>query len=99
MQVKNNASFTVIALTWHITYGYGQEVSIEPGETSVVLGPYIGEMGGCDCTLHFSDVTYECHEGLDAANVFHISAGNQCIIGNEQSGLTIRHYLEDLLVG
>lgn len=97
MKVKNNASFAVIAIAWDYRFGFGEEVAIQPGETLEVPGPYVGEMGGGTCTLHLSDVTYECHEGADEANIFHISAGHQCALGNDQSGLTIRHYSEDLL--
>ena len=51
MKVTNNTSFTLIAFGWFQSKGYGDDVSISPGQTADVNGPYLGEMGSGHCYI------------------------------------------------
>jgi len=98
MNIVNKATFPIIAVCWHKKYGYGDEEDIEPGQSSNVVGPYIGEMGGGSCRLVMpGEIT--CHEESDDEFGFHVSEGDQLNLGNGESGITVRHHLNDLKLG
>ena len=97
MNVVNKTTFPVIAMCWHETYGYGYEETIESGKSMDVSGPYIGEMGGGSCCLAMTG-KITCHEKSDDEFGFHVSEGNQLNLGNGESGVTIRHHLDDLIL-
>ena len=98
MNIVNKTSFPVIALCWHKQYGYGYEVTIDPGQSKEVSGPYIGEMGEGSCRLAMpGEIT--CHEDEDGESGFYVSDGNQLSLGNGESGITIRHHENELILG
>lgn len=98
MDVQNNTTFTVIALSWHKNHGYGNQVSIPPGESAKIPGVYVGIMEDKACYTVLPESTIVCHEEQDNENGFHVSRGNQCPLGDGISGITIRHHSEDLIV-
>jgi len=55
MKVINQALFPVIAVFWHKTHGFGEEVEIPSGGYSDLKGPYIGDMGNGNCHLALDD--------------------------------------------
>ena len=46
MRVINNTSYPVIAFGTETRLGYGEDVTVQPGEFADVSGPYVGESGG-----------------------------------------------------
>lgn len=94
MKVTNKASFAVVALGWHETLGRGLPVTILPGETGEVSGPYVGPLDDGECYLAFTgEIT--CHEGKDCPEGMHISPTeplhtSQDACGN--SGVSIYHH-------
>ena len=97
MNIVNKTTFPVIATCWHKKYGYGDEETIEPDKSMDVSGPYIGEMGGGSCCLAMPG-KITCHEKSDDEFGFHVSEGNQLNLGSGESGVAIRHHLNDLIL-
>ena len=90
MKVTNNTSFTLIAFGWFQSKGYGDDVSISPGQTADVNGPYLGEMGGGHCHIALpGGIT--CHEGPDSEDRFHVSQGEPLNLADGDRGVTVRH--------
>lgn len=105
MNIVNKTSFPVIAVCWHRQYGYGEEKTIEPGQSGKVPGLHLGEgeIKGVDhCSPMPGEIT--CHEGEDNEFEFHVSEGNQLNLGNGGStessefGVTIRHCDNELIL-
>lgn len=95
MKVTNNTSFAVIAFGYHTRRGYGDDVTIQPGEFADVSGPYVDEMDGGSCYIHLSgEIT--CHEGLDDDNGFQVIQGAPLCLSAEDRGVTVRHYLDEV---
>ena len=94
MDITNSTSFEVIAFGWHTDRGYGDDVSIQPGETKEVNGPFIGEMGGGDCHI-LIEGEINCHEGPDDENGFQVLEGAQLSLAAGDKGITVRHHSED----
>lgn len=91
MKITNNASFPVVAFCWDINLGLGTDVTIEPGDTGEVQGPYLGEMGGGSCYLVVEgDIV--CQEAPDDKNVFQVIPGKPLVLANSGRGVTVRHY-------
>jgi hypothetical protein len=98
MKVTNNCSFAVIAFGWHVAYGYGGDVRIEPGRSAEISGPYVGELDGGSCHIALLGEDVVCQEAPDEENGFHVSMGNQLSLGSGKTGsrgITIRHFSED----
>lgn len=94
MDITNKTSFPVIAFGWHIERGYGNDVTIEPGETKLVSGPYVGDMEDEPCFIHIAgEIT--CHEDPDNDSGFHVSADNQLNLSADKTGFCVRHHSED----
>lgn len=94
MKVTNYASFPIVAFGWHVQHGISMDVTIKPGVTGEVSGPYLGEMGGGDCFIHFEG-ELRCHEGEDSDSEFHIGQGKPISFGHKgESGITVRHHLD-----
>lgn len=98
MEVFNNTSFGLIAFCWHIEYGYGDDVEINPGESAHVRGPYLGEMGGGDCHILVSG-KITCQETPDDDNGFLVAAGSQLNLRSGKVGVTVRHLSENRIIG
>ncbi len=98
MDVTNKTTFPIIAMCWHTMYGYGDEKTIEPGQSEDILGSYIGEMGGGKCHL-IKEGKITIHEAPDDESGYHVSKGHQLNFGNEESGVTVRHHSDDLELG
>ena len=98
MNIVNKTSFPVVAVCWHKQYGYGDEETVEPGQSKDILGPYLGKMGGVSCHLSMSG-KIACHKKQDDESGFHVSDGNQLNLGSGELGVTIRHYSNDLALG
>lgn len=96
MNVTNKTNEAIIACAWHTSYGPGDDVQIEPGETKEPIGPYIGEMGGGSCHLILpGDII--CHQKEDDDNGFQVIKGLQLeLTADGVQGVTIRHFSEDL---
>ncbi|EKE10934.1 MAG: hypothetical protein ACD_15C00175G0004 [uncultured bacterium] len=98
MKIINNCSFAVIAFGWHLEYGYGEDVRIEPGQSAEIAGPYVGELGKGSCFIALSGEDVVCQEAPDDENGFHVSMGNQLSLGSGSTGsrgMTVRHFSED----
>lgn len=96
MKVTNNTTEAIIACTWHATYGPGDDIQIEPGETKESRGPFIGEMGGGDCYLILPGEII-CHEKEDDENNFQVIKGSQLELTEDGvQGVTIRHFSENI---
>lgn len=97
MKVTNNTSYPVIAFGSETMtgLGYGDDVTIQPGDTVEVSGPYIGEMDGGDCYIHLAgEIT--CHEGPDDDNGYQVIQGNPLCLSASRRGVTVRHHLDPL---
>ena len=99
MKINNECSFPVIAFGWHRIHGYGQAEIVEKGIYKEITGPFIGVMGGGRCNLALpGEIT--CHEGPDDDFRFQVLDGRQLNLSiDETTGITIRHYLNDLELG
>jgi hypothetical protein len=95
MQVTNDASFPVIAFCFHSDVGYGNDVTIEPGESAEVQGPYIGQMDGGDCHV-IVEGSITCHEKPDDENGFQVLPDQQLHLANGVKGVTVRHYSDEV---
>lgn len=93
MKITNDTSYPIIAFGSVRRYGYGEDVSIQPGESANVSGPYVGEMGDGDCHLHVAGEII-CHEGSDDGNCFQVIQGAPTNIDADGRGVTVRHHLD-----
>jgi len=97
MKVTNNTEEAIIACTWHTSYGSGDDIQIESGETKEPIGPYIGEMGSGSCRLVLSGNDIICHQKEDDENGFQVIKGLQLeLTADGIQGVTIRHFSEDI---
>jgi hypothetical protein len=88
MKVTNRTSFTVRAFAYSKKYGNGGDVNIAPGETKVLDGPRIGEMGGGACRLVVpGDVT--CQELPDDDNGFQLLPNEPLVLEIDGKGVNI----------
>lgn len=94
MKVTNKASFDIIAFGVHVPKGYGDDVTIPPGETAEISGPYVGEMGDGSCYIHL-DGEVTCQEEPDDDNGLQIGRGNPICLQGGNRGVTIRHYADE----
>ena len=93
MKVINGTTYPLIAFGWHLERGYGSEVTINPGESAEVSGPYLGEMGGGDCHIAIEgEIT--CQEGPDDDKGFQVVLGGQLNLKSDNVGITVRHHSE-----
>ncbi len=93
MKVTNNTPEQLIAFAWDTRYGYGDDTSINPGETKEVVGPYIGDMGTGSChIIPKGDIV--CQTIPDDEKGFYVSKGNQLFLQADTSGISIRHFSE-----
>ena len=98
MKVHNSTSYPIIAFVWHIRRGYGEDVTINPGETAEVIGPYLGKMGGGSCRIAFPG-EISCQEGPDDASGYQVGVGNQLNLKSDSDvGITVRHYSEPRMI-
>ncbi len=96
MKVTNKTTFPVIVVCWHRGHGYGEEETIQPGETAEVLGPYLGMMGVGHCHVEVPGEII-CHEDPDDEDErYHVSKGNQLVLSGEERGTTVRHHEEEI---
>lgn len=94
MKVTNNTSYPVIAFGTETRLGYGEDVTVQPGESADVSGPYVGEMGGGDCYIHLAgEIT--CHEGPDDDSGFQVIRGTPLCLSAGGRGVTVRHHLDE----
>lgn len=91
MKVTNHASFPVVAFGVHVQRGYGDDVTIQPGQSADVSGPYVGEMDGCSYYVHI-DGELACHEKPDDDSGFEIARGKPICLQSGSKGITIRHH-------
>lgn len=91
MKVTNNTSFVVIAFGWREPTGYADDVSIAPGATEDVNGPYVGEMNGHPCFVALEG-ELTCQETPDDDNGIQILPGMHIYLGAGDRGITIRHH-------
>ena len=94
MKVTNHAACPTIAFGIVAKVGYGEDVTIQPGESADVSGPYLGEMGGGDCYIHLEG-TITCHEGPDDDHGFQVIQGTPLCLGNGGRDVTVRHHLDE----
>ncbi|MDP2655219.1 MAG: hypothetical protein Q8P17_01525 [bacterium] len=93
MKVINSTSFALIAFGWYQPKGYGDDVSISPGQSAEVNGPYIGDMGDGHCYVALAgEVT--CHESADDEHAFHVGKSEPLSLADGDKGFTIRHYTD-----
>ena len=92
MKVLNKTSFSLIAFGWHEDIGYGDDVTILPGETGEVNGPYLGEMGGGDCHVALVGELV-CQEAPDDKTGLQVLKDQPLSLGGGNRGITIRHHL------
>lgn len=96
MKVTNNTSYPVIVFGTETRLGsYGEDVTVQPGESADVSGPYVGEMGGGGCYIHLAgEIT--CHEGPDDDSGFQVIRGTPlCLSAGGGRGVTVRHHLDE----
>lgn len=94
MQVKNNASFPVIAICSVSSCGEGENRLIQPGASAQVLGPPIAnKIEGRICYFVATGVII-CHDNPDNHNGFHVAKGHPLHIGKEDARITILHHLD-----
>lgn len=95
MKIINNASFAVIAFGWHNKKGYGDDVTIEPGSSAEVNGPYIGEMDNVSCFVCIPGKII-CQETPDSGDGYEvrIELGFPVTVASRDKGITIRHHSE-----
>lgn len=96
MQVTNKTSYPLVAFGWHLQRGYGEDVTINPGETKEVLGPYLGEMDGPCHVLVPGEIS--CQEGPDDGNGFQVTLGSQLNLKSDSVGVTVRHHSESRII-
>lgn len=95
MKVINSTSYPVIAFGMETSRGYSEDITIQPGESADVSGPYVGEMGGGDCYIHLAgEIT--CHEGPDDDSGFQVVQGTPLFLLAGGRGVTVRHHLDEL---
>ncbi|QQR78432.1 MAG: hypothetical protein IPJ68_05135 [Candidatus Moraniibacteriota bacterium] len=94
MKVINKTSYPIIAFGYHVEQGYAEDVTIQPGESADVSGPYVGEMGGGDCYIHLEGAI-TCHEGPDDDHGFQVVRGTQLCLSADGRGVTVRHHLDE----
>lgn len=97
MKVSNTASYPLIAFGWHVQRGYGNDVTINPGETKEVLGPYLGEMDGGSCHVLVPG-EISCQEDPDDDRGFQVGLGNQLNLKSDNVGITVRHHSEPRII-
>ena len=91
MKVINETSFPIIAFGIDTEIGYGNDVTIQPGESKDVSGPYLGEMGGGSCHICIEGEVI-CQENPDDENGFRIAKGAPICLQADRKGVTIRHH-------
>jgi hypothetical protein len=99
MIVKNNTSALLLAFGWYKHGGPGEEIIIAPGESKVVIGPYLGKMAGGSC---YASVPGEivCQESPDGDSGYQITEDMPLHLenkGNPNIGITIQFYLEEVI--
>lgn len=92
MLVINNTDFRIIAFIWHTLRGAGEDFVIDPGESTQVVGPKLGDKffdfpGRIVCQKQ--EVT---EFGVD---FIQISKGRQVNFHNDDIGIVVRHHSED----
>jgi hypothetical protein len=93
MKITNRCSFLVTAFCFDTTYGYGNDVDINPGETADVQGPYLGEMGNGKCFVHIEgDII--CQETPDDTVGFQVEQGYPLSLEANGKGVTVRHHVD-----
>jgi hypothetical protein len=100
MDVTNATEHTLIAVCFDTTRGCGDDVTIFPGETVPVKGPYLGAMGGGACYVHVPG-TIVCHEGPDTDEAFQVGPGNPLTLLSddaEKSRGVVVCFPEDLIL-
>jgi len=97
MLVINNTSENLVAFCWRTDRGYGDDVTIQQGESKEVSGPYIGEMGNGSCyTVVPGEIA--CQEHPDDENGFQILPGKQLNLQFGKVGVTVRHFSEERVI-
>lgn len=94
MKVTNNTSETLIAFSYHTSYGYGNDFSIEPGETKELIGPCLGEMGGEPCYF-IGEGQIICQNKPDDEVGYYIGKGDPLFLFSDPSGVIVRHHSEE----
>ena len=95
MRVTNSTSFKIIAFCFDSGIGYGEDVTIKPGESAEVQGPYLGKMGGGGCHV-IVEGSIICHEEPDDENSFQLLFGQPLHLAIGKKGVTVRHYLDEV---